>query len=348
MERLTYLEVPETHPRHDHHYALFLAKYRKVYGDKNDCSHLRTLWKAFWRRVVSRELEKEWEKQRRWLEKQLMEAAILEKERARVGRGLKTNISGENCTIDNAPWSQLMSRSLLGVSEQVINPESQKPSVSSEEKEMIEQIESSSKKDQSSDSFRPKVSIRAHNFLEKSQATTSPNTVDLNQDIAQSGDTSITDTLATLVDLCQPLGLLGPALKLVLHKIQSVGANNSELQSIFADKDNCLLLTMASEKLKILSEKAEGDEKNRLMRGSEAAGRLLDCITMKDLPRCKVYHGVDVERIAKATLMLDASSIIQFIKHVLAYEGFSHPSMEDVNEIFLAVVSLHVKMTLED
>lgn len=297
---------------------------------------------------MSRELKKEWKKQRKWLEKQLVETAILNKERACVGGGLKTHISGECCTIKNAPWSQLISRSLSGVSEQVIKQGNQKQGVSPEGKWIMKQIETSSEKGQASDSIRPEVSMKAHNSFEKSQASTSQNTGDLSQDIAQPSESSITDTLATLVDLCQPLGLLGPALNLVLHKIQSVGGNNRELQSILADKDNCLLLTMASEKLKVLSEKAEGDEKNRLMRGSEAAGRLRDCITLKDLPSCKVYHGVDVERIAKVTLTQDASSIVQFIKNTLAYEGFTHPSVEDVNEIFLAVVSLHVKMTLED
>lgn len=158
---------------------------------------------------------------------------------------------------------------------------------------------------------------------------------------------SVLKTVTLLAELCESLGILGSALRILIQKVQDLGATTKGVAKLLTDNDNAEVISLASKKLKSLSKSAHGDEREKFLTGSILATKLLEYAAVSSHVDKKPFCGVDVDKVARATLKKDAPEIIQFIKNALAYEGVTDAAVANINEIFMAVSSRHFTMALE-
>lgn len=377
----TYSEIPEVHPRHEERYRAFRAKYHDIYADE-DMQECKRLWLSVWEELMNEEHKEEWESKRARLVQQF-EAIAAKKKQGDIAKRKKRKREKyedgkHNYVVSAGPTSggswestEEIIRSQKATCTGKREPVSDltvgnflfsQGSSEFEEKQMDDiKVSKALATNLPTDKNKSYLQGRVYASLLTSKnvpvigdylpvASTSQHKDDANyvpSDEMPSVRESLSHTLALLLELCESLGVLGPAIKIIVQKVLNCGTNTQSALQVLADDDNALLMKMASEKLISLSEKAKGNYKDMLLKGSIQAAKLIEYAAASSRIEKKTYSGIDVEKVAKATMNQDASCIVKFIKNALAYEGVGNPTFEDINEIFLAVSSRHFHMALQ-
>ncbi|KAK8743954.1 hypothetical protein OTU49_000930, partial [Cherax quadricarinatus] len=359
----TFTSVPEAHPQYAAKYTIFKEKYQKMYAGNENLQHCQELWKEFWKQTVTKELEEKLNKKRVKLLEQFN--AVAAKKNECTGLRKIKNCKEDAYSYEAGPStssyksSEFSVQTLTGQKKmsltKFINSQAEfsrfrqssvgTPLQTTESLSMLHQI-------------LPVVSISEH----KCDLGTGQSVKILTKQF------SLYNNLDSLLELCEPLGLLGPAFRLIINKVKNLERDSQKMCEVLTDDDNALLIKMASEKLKSLGEASTGRFREKLLKGSIHAAELLEHATassqtaekpyhgadiLKDVAISsqtseRPYHGVDIDKVARATLGKDVTFIVQFIKNALAYEGVTNVQAEDTNKIFLAVSSKHLSMVLEN
>ncbi|XP_071515027.1 uncharacterized protein [Panulirus ornatus] len=382
----TYSDVPEAHPEYEEKYRIFRTKYQKMYAGE-DLKECKRLWLRFWEEAMKVELEEVWQSKRAKLVQQFEAIAARKKQTDTAKRKKRRKEKYQDREHSDAASSDLASGVSWEPCEEIIKIRkamftgegefvsdfpvvnlscSQNPS-DLQEKCITDKTKLPQALPQAL-ATNP-LTVRHQTYLQDEDfvslqhlkdvpvkemfpcvSSTSQHksvTCYLSRDEMPLVKEFLSHTLSLLIVLCKSLGILGPAIKIIIHKVLNFGTNTQGALEVLAEEDNVLLMRMASEKLKSLSEKAKGKYKNMLLRGSVQTEKLLEYATASSLTEKKTICGIDVEKVAKATLNKDASYIVKFIENALAYEGIVNPTFEDINEIFLAVSSQHFHMALQ-
>ncbi|XP_042233783.1 uncharacterized protein LOC121873970 [Homarus americanus] len=345
LEYQTYSEVPEVHPEYEEKYEIFKREYGVMYGENESPQECKKLWLIFWNEFMTSELREKWIKKREKLVQQF--ETVTAKKKSSTEK-LKENLKYqmEKCNYIASPRpSSAESPECLGQIPSIGNLSTDSVhgcSLDLTENYPTNRLDASNQWEGDSILQPKKVLPVACTSQQKDYLTCMPS-----NEKSQVLEFSLPHTLALLAELCEPLGLLGPALRIIIHRVKNSGTDTERLSQIFADDYNISLIKMASEKLEILSESAEGSSKEKLLQGSTQAVELLKYISSCCLAVKKPFNGVDVDKVARATMGEDAANIVLFIKNTLGYKGVLNPTVEDINEIFLAVSSKHFSMALE-
>ncbi|KAK7073016.1 hypothetical protein SK128_002181 [Halocaridina rubra] len=305
-ERKLYFDVPEAHPEYEEKYRVFLDQYRSHYPGRNDPDHCHKLWMLFWKELVSSMLETAYKKKGEMLESDFMSS-----------RG--------QFETEMQPSSSLKRKSHFEESES-----SKYPRVETYEQPPM-----------------PQTSTYPHKSGHAGGATSyaHPPTVTPPFHTTQESSCAIPEAVSALSEVCDMLGELSPALRLVLHKIRESNMDQNETAQIFSNYNNAMVFKMALNKLNELSEKYPSPDRERLALASYHISQMLQLASSKPpvMPK-KPYHGLDIQKVASATLNKDPSFIIQFITNALMYEGITNPSQDDISDIFITISNTHYRM----
>lgn len=237
----------------------------------------------------------------------------------------------------------------------VLNKQEAKPSASTKRKSTDERYDHKGKKSQRIDEQLTNVNKG------RSMQSRNMDRAGLLQALQDSEDVDMREALDLLQEISPDLGILGPAVKLLMEKIRSSWSNKKEVNALLQDKDNGMVLQMVSEKAKSLSERsAPGPYTLKLELASMQALKLINYHQpvhkeekLHDFDVNKVAHGLevnnishglDVNKVARATYNKDPAYIIQFIKNALLFEGIKNATNDDVTDIYVAVTSAHFAM----
>ncbi|XP_066970205.1 uncharacterized protein [Macrobrachium rosenbergii] len=197
---------------------------------------------------------------------------------------------------------------------------------------------------------------------------------------------SVSHALNVIGEVSTHLGVLKPALQVVIDRISRSGVNSKEAVSILTENDNALLIEMAYKRLESIAKTApRGSHRNKLIKASEETKKLKEFAALKlqemaiaatdnaisssknleeDSPASssglnknikmstevapKLVRGLDVNKIARATHEKGTEAIIEFIKNAFAYEGIITPTPQDINDIYTEVSRIHFQISLSD
>lgn len=165
-----------------------------------------------------------------------------------------------------------------------------------------------------------------------------------------STDYSVLDSFVILEGVTNHIGLLGAALKSLIDLARNAGSTTKKAFDLLLQDDNVTLMKLCISKLRSELVQATPPFSLQLNRGVEHAEKLLKFAAeqvkkvMEVVPHNGDY-GLGLQAIAKATEGQSSSYILNFIKYSLDLQGAVYDK-KDLNELFLAVSSLHFETSL--
>ncbi|XP_063864597.1 uncharacterized protein LOC135102896 isoform X2 [Scylla paramamosain] len=348
----TFMQVPEVHPDYEAKHAEFLKSYKKQHeGKEHDEEHHERSWGEFWEDTVGKQLHEDWEKSKKELVEQF-----------RVIESNSKNSSSSNSTREDQPKQMKRDES---------DKENQKfQSYSSNPQPLLSVCHKKSESSPLSVNRSPKTNPKHSSDFESCEtdmmqfkqllSEINPGTMSselkwqalqLDMDKVMTSDTKkrvhlILSSFALLSELGRSLDSLAPAVVPIIKAVLDKEVDSEEALNILAKKDNVEVLKKCTEKLMLLSEKARGAYKNKLLRCVKNTIELLENVTTS-LKTIKVVWGLDIPSIAKATAHQDMTHVLQFIRNTLASKGVHNPSRSMLNELFLSVSSQHFNLAIQ-
>ncbi|XP_071534395.1 uncharacterized protein [Panulirus ornatus] len=143
------------------------------------------------------------------------------------------------------------------------------------------------------------------------------------------------------------LGPLDSAVEHLLVQSRRVVAEGKDPLELFLVMDNFMVLDLISQKV---SSQIEGKLlAPDIIGSSKEALKMMDWLleAASQLKSKEKFIGLDIDAIARATIDNNAHQIIAFIKKLLKYQGKEEAKVEDLHNIFMAVTSMHCKLTTE-
>ena len=320
-EQKLYLELPEVHPEYEEKYKVFLNQYKTHYPGRDDSDHCKKLWMLFWKELVSSMLETAHKKKRELLDKEYMKAQEEQAEMAEPTPKRKALSDGKGSS--KYPRAEDFDQARPGRSSDSMNTTSK-----------------------STAQMTPSHYDQGIASLSSRQSASSlPGTHAAASKLSQTSiKFSIPQAVAVISEMCNFLGELSPAVKLVMNKVKEVNMDPMKTAAVFTDKDNAMIMKIIAGKLKELSEKYPSPNKEKLVLASFHSLQLLELPTTAVDVQKKPYHGLDLTKVARATFDKDPAFIVQFIKNALLYEGVADPSQNDISDIFVKITNIHFTM----
>ncbi|XP_068211219.1 uncharacterized protein [Palaemon carinicauda] len=322
-ERKLYLELPEVHPEYEEKYRVFLEQYKTHYPGRNDADHRNKLWMLFWKELVSSMLETAYKKKREILEVEYFRSHGNEQSETETS-SLKRKAPSDGRGSNKYPRSEEFDQSRPGTSSSNVTPLSQGVS---------------SGNVQTTRHYNQGVSS-----LSSSQPSSFPSASSAISQLNSSTCVAIPQAVAVINEVCDYLGELGPAIRVVLQKVHAVNMDPLQTGKIFTDSDNAMILKIAASKMKEVSEKYTSPIKEKLALACYQAKQLLELPASLHQAQKKPHHGLDIKKVARATFDKDPAFIVQFIKNALLYEGVENPSQDDISDIFVTITNTHFSM----
>ncbi|XP_064092448.1 uncharacterized protein LOC135205603 isoform X2 [Macrobrachium nipponense] len=325
-ERKLYLELPEVHPEYEEKYRVFLDQYKTHYPGRNDAEHRNKLWMLFWKELVSSMLETAYKKKREILEMEYLRSQGGEQSEVETSSLKRKAPSDSGKGSSKFPRSEEFDQSRPGTSSGNMVSLSQGLTSSN-----VQTTRSHYSQGASSLSSQPSAFLGASSSSSQFSQTSS-------------SSVSVPQAVAIINEVCECLGDLSPAIRLVLQKIHAVNMDPLLTGKVFTDSDNAMIMKIAAAKMKEASEKYTSPIKEKLVLASYQAMQLLEMPAAMPPAQKKPYHGLDIQKVARATFDKDPAFIVQFIKNALLYEGVENPSQDDISDIFVTITNTHFSM----
>ncbi|XP_045113224.1 uncharacterized protein LOC123505663 isoform X2 [Portunus trituberculatus] len=347
----TFMQVPEVHPDYEAKHAEFLESYRKQYdGKEHDEEHHERAWREFWENTVGKQLHEDWEKSKKEL---LEQFRVIESSSNNSNReGQPKQVKKDERNKENEVFENNTSnpQPLLSVCQKQSKPS---PLL----KNRFPKTNSKHSSDECLERTFCETNIKQCKQL-LSEINMEMTNTELKQQVllfdmskVMINDTKkrvhlILSSFSLLSELGRSLGSLAPAVVPIIKAILDKEVDSEEALNILAKKDNVEVFKKCIEKLMLLSEKAIGAYKNKLLKCVKDTIALLENVTTS-MKTVRVVWSLDIPSIAKATACQDMTHILQFIRDILTSKGVHDPSRSMLNELFLAVSSEHFNLAIQ-
>ncbi|KAK7069536.1 hypothetical protein SK128_008253, partial [Halocaridina rubra] len=378
-----FIDVPEVHPDFENKYRIFSERYELQFPGKNDSTHKEQKWLEFWKVVVTGLQELQWEEKIQNLKvlHRLQEPSkrdlkdVPSKRKSSTLRGDEAHKKHARTERETNLIPDLRGSNIKGRSGTKRDEDLGKDSDARERRNSTGYHGGKTKETRSS-STRIRSSDRKFRFGKDNSGSLST----VSSAISESLDGfSMEKALESIQQVRSKLGVLSPALKIVIEKVYESGINSRKSVNILTENDTLLLIDMCIKRLDSLDSWTSEEEREMIMLASSRACLLkkyldlkikefteLDSeaeaitpaiLNKKNPPKVGSFarsdsntfvDGIDVSKIARATHNKGTVATIEFIKNALAYEGIANPSTEQINNIYLQVSKVHFQMTLSN
>ncbi|XP_064092443.1 uncharacterized protein LOC135205599 [Macrobrachium nipponense] len=379
-ETKLFFDVPEVHPEFESKHKIFSERYEKQYPGKIDANHKEQRWQEFWKVIVTGMQEIAWREKLAILKNQFkMESESRDSKSSNKRKTSDTRNENDSnrksSSRDDVHGSRLKSRGRSNSVERK-SPSSRQNSDKSSPSRKDSSRRSRRNSDKSSPSRRSgKLPSKERERSKRSSSQDSEGEI-----------FSVSHALNVIGEVCNHLGVLKPALQVVIDKISISGVNSKEAVSILTENDNALLIEMAYKRLESIAKTApRGPQRNKLIKALEETKKLKEFAALKLQEMAvaatdsaisssknleedssasssglnknikmntevapKLVRGLDVNKIARATHEKGTEAIIEFIKNTFAYEGIINPAPQDINDIYTEVSRIHFQISLND
>ncbi|XP_068211233.1 uncharacterized protein [Palaemon carinicauda] len=366
-ETKLFFDVPEVHPEFENKHKIFSERYEKQYPGKLDSKHKEQRWQEFWKVIVTGMQEIAWKEK----------VDILKKQLKMEPEDKDSRSSNKRKTSDSRDESDSSRKSSKRENDYGFRLKPKEKSGSVERKSPSSRQNS----DRSSPSRRDHSRRSGRSSIEQESSKKGMSYDGTDQDF------SIGNALNLIGEVLNHLGVLKPALEIVIDRISRSGVNSKDAVSILTENDNALLIEMSYKRLESIAKTAHrGPFRNKLIKVCEETKKLKEFTALKlqeiaiaatdnaissikkrnedstvsgremnkenqvklTEEASNLVRGLDVNKIARATHERGTEAIIEFIKNAFAYEGIINPTPQDINEIYREVSRLHFQMSLKD
>ncbi|KAK7076553.1 hypothetical protein SK128_005826 [Halocaridina rubra] len=356
-----YFDMPEIHPEYEQKYDVFIDEYRKQFPGKYDLAHADRLWKTFWKAILTSKLKIEYDKKVDDLigeEKEMSSNVTMMSEQTKIDNET-VSVSRKRKSLDYDTLRAKIPKNDYGDHNEASYISNDQPyqgiSLDPREKSLNVSPPDSRRDFSHHERFCKGTacnSTHSHVGLQQSQVKTQ------NEDFVRDREpnsTLITDsftmeeTLLILDQVSSDLGILAPALKILVGKLQNCLNNPLEFCRIVQDSDNEMVLKMVSDKLQTLSKNPGlGDYAFKLHLASVQTLKILDY--RKTLPQEKGtrHYGLNIDKLAADTYNKDPTFTIRHIKKALEMAGVASATNDDITDIYVAVTSAHFNIAYKN
>ncbi|RXG56904.1 hypothetical protein Avbf_09572 [Armadillidium vulgare] len=329
-EREMYRKHPENHPDHDRVKRMWLNIMNSQGLNTFDPSVLQCWWE-YWLKKMEELIEASWE------EKKLKCLAVLSSKRKTSKSPASSNSNSSDSDSEYERHSKKKKRSKGKKSKQKKKSRKSSPSKSKDKEKLLISDNVPTSVDEMERLLQEFVKKNSKNF-EETSIKRYPVEKKVTKFSTSKGSEEMLDVFSILCQISDKFGALGMSLT-VLHQkaVECVKNDLSPYNCI--DEDAKMLLDLISDKIKKMLENSDMTFVQRAI-VQEAHDRLLPFLESFEKSK---EPSVNIESLAKATLGLQASEIIGFIKANLEYKGHKNLSRQNLSDIYLQVKNYQMK-----
>ncbi|KAB7496169.1 hypothetical protein Anas_09190 [Armadillidium nasatum] len=321
-EREMYRKHPENHPDHDRVKRMWLNIMNSQGLNTFDPSVLQCWWE-YWLKKMEELIEASWE------EKKHKCLTVLSSKRKTSKSPASSNSNSSSSDSEYERHSKKKKRSKSKKSKQKKKSRKSSPSRSKDKEKLLISDNVPTSVDEMERLLQEFVKKNSKSY-EETTSKRYPVEKKVTKFSTSKGSEEMLDVFSILCQISDKFGALGMSLT-VLHQkaVECVKNDLSPYNCI--DEDAKMLLDLISDKIKKMLENSDMTFVQRAI-VQEAHDRLLPFLESFEKSK---EPSVNIESLAKATLGLQASEIIGFIKANLEYKGHKNLSRQNLSDIYL-------------
>ncbi|RXG58873.1 hypothetical protein Avbf_09612 [Armadillidium vulgare] len=329
-EREMYRKHPENHPDHDRVKRMWLNIMSSQGLNTFDQSILQFWWE-YWPKKMEELIEESWE------EKKLKCLAILSSKRKASKSPASSNSNSSDADSEYERHSKKKKTSKSKKAKRKKKSRKISPSRSKDKEKLLISDNVPTSVDEMEGLLQEFVRKNSKSF-EETSSKRYPVEKKVTKFNTSKGSEEMLDVFSILCQISDKFGALGMSLT-VLHQkaVECVKNDLSPYNCI--DEDAKMLLDLISDKIKKMLENSDMTFVQRAI-VQEAHDRLLPFL--ESFEKFK-EPSVNIESLAKATLGLQTSEVIDFIKADLEYKGHKNFSRQNLSDIYLQVQNYQMK-----